>query len=454
MGMTFNYNISLSGLNAARYALKVTQNNVANVNTEGYARQRVNLSPQGTLLGGGVESQIGSGVIADKVQRIKDDLLIQQVRNYGTRVSYFQTMGEGMSNIESILGELGDGSITDTMQGFFNSWEELSKFPNENSYRKQVVTAGEQFAFKLNSADKDLKTFRGELDNKISVDIQNANSLIKQIADVNDEIKNTNSLEPNALLDKRDYYLEQLSRIGDVKIVSNSKDSNLVDVQLGGMTVVSGTEAQSIQGLYNQQEDKWVLAVGNVPMRLTEGSVLANLEVRNTYIPETQKKLDELSGVVIKEVNALHSSGYALDGSTGHDFFVGTNASTITVDSTIKANTDLVSISDTLGESGNAGIARKLSDLQNNGIMPSGRNPVEDWTGFVVSFGQTLNGVNDNTEVYQNVWNDLNTSKQSVQGVDIDEELAKLMQYEKFYQSNAKVLKAIDGVFESLLNMV
>ena len=452
--MAFNFNISLSGLNAARYQLQVTQNNIANANTEGYARQRVSLVAQGTLLGGGVESQIGSGVYAEKIERIKDSLLIEQVRTQGTRVSYFQSLQDGMSNIESIVGELQKGSLTDTMQNFYNSWEELSKYPSETSYREQVVGSAQQLAFKLNAVSTDLKSYRSELDNKIKVDMKKANDLIAQIARVNDEIKRAPTKEPNALLDKRDYYLDELAKIGNMRTIKNSEDENMLDVEFGGMMVVSGTQNQEIKGLYNEGQDRWVFAVGNVPVRLENGSLLANMKIRNETIPNHIKKLDEIASVVINEVNNLHKSAYALDGSTGHDFFVGTNANTIAINSAIQNDANLVSISSVSGKSGNSDIARKIADLQNQNSMKSGKNPIEDWNGFVVSAGQELNSVKDNAAVYEGVWNDLKTQKQSVQGVDIDEEMAKLLQYEKYYQSNARVLKTIDNVFGDLLNMV
>lgn len=452
--MSFNYNISLSGLNAARYALKVTQNNIANVNTEGYARQRVSLTASGTLLGGGVESQIGSGVYAEKIERIKDSLLIEQVRGHGTRVSYFQSLQDGMSNIESILGELQKGSLTDTMQNFFNSWEEVSKYPSETSYREQVIGNAQQLAFKLNAVSGDLKTYKSELDNKIKVDMKKANDLIAQIARVNEEIKRAPTKEPNALLDKRDYYLDELAKIGNVRSITNSEDPNLIDIEFGGMMVVSGTKSQEMEGLYNESQDRWVFAVGNVPVRLENGSLLGNMKIRNETIPSHQKKLDEVASVIISEVNNLHKNAFALDGSTGHDFFKGTNASTISINSALQDNADLVSISSVAGQKGNSDIARQLADLQNKPTMSSGKNVVEDWSGFVVSAGQQLNSVNDNVSVYEGVWNDLKAQKQSVQGVDIDEEMSKLLQFEKFYQSNAKVLKTIDKVFEDLLNMV
>jgi len=452
--MTFNYDISLSGLTAAKHALKVTQNNVANINTEGYARERVSLSPSESVIGGGVEGQIGTGVFTEKIERIKDDLLIQQVRSQSTKVSYFKNMESGLSNIESITGELSDGSITNVTQDFFNSWEELSKYPTEKSYREQVVGSGKELAFKLNTVSEDLRVYRNELDNKIEVDIDSANSLAQQIARINKQIQNSDSTSPNALLDKRDYYLDKLSEIGDVHIVSNSKDPNLLDVELGGMMVVSGTNAQKIDGIYNKQEDRWVLAVGNVPMRLKEGSLVANLEVRNQYIPQSSKKIDELANVIITNVNSIHEQAYGLDGSTGHSFFVGTNASTIKVADEVDKNSDYVSVSTSPSETGNSDVARKLADLQQAPIMNDGKSPVEDWTGFVVSFGQKLSSISDSAEVYGNVLNDLTSQKQSVQGVDLDEELAKLMEYEKFFQSNGKVLQAIDGIFKDLLNMV
>lgn len=451
---SFNYNVSISGLSAAQYLMKISQNNIANANTDGYVKEEGVLKPQDSVQGGGTAGQIGSGVSIYGVQRVTDNSLTQQVRDDTTFLTYNQTLGNGMSNIQNIVGELQDGSLSNDMQDFFNSFEDLSGFPNQSSYRAAVIGKAQLLTNKFNAMSSQLMDLKSQTDNSINVNIQDANNIIKQLAEINKEIKETTTEKPNALLDKRDSLLNDLSKYGNVQVVQNPSDASLQDIEFGGTLVVSGTVANQIKGMYDQKNDSWILSAGDVALNLKSGSLQAYLEIRNKEVPDNLNEIDNLASTIIAQVNTLHSGAYDLNGNTGTNFFTGTNANDIKVNTAIVNNPNLIAVSSVLGETGNGDVAKQIANLQSSNIMASGDTPIQDWTAFTVSKGQKLNMVQNNATVYQNVLNSTQEQLQSVQGVSTDEEMANLMQYQNFYQANAKAIQAIDKSYQDLLNII
>lgn len=451
---SFNYNVSISGLSAAQYLMKISQNNIANANTDGYVREEGILKPQDSVQGGGTAGQIGSGVSIYGVQRATDDSLTQQVRDDTTFLSYNKTLSGGMSNIQNIIGELQDGSLSNDMQDFFNSFEDLSGFPNQSSYRAAVIGKAQLLTDKFNAMSSQLMDLKKQTDNSINVNIQDANNIINQLATINKEIKETTTEKPNALLDKRDSLLNDLSKYGNVQVVQNPSDASLQDIEFGGTLVVSGTVANQINGMYDQKNDNWIISAGDVALNLQSGSLQGYLQVRNKEVPDNLNEIDNLANTIITQVNTLHSGAYDLNGNTGTNFFTGTNANDIRVNTAIVNNPNLIAVASVPGETGNGDVAKQIAGIQSSNVMASGDTPLQDWSAFTVSKGQKLNMVQNNITVYQNVLNSAQEQLQSVQGVSMDEEMANLMQYQNFYQANAKAIQSIDKSYQDLLNII
>ena len=145
--MGLDFYVALSGLRAGETMLQVAQNNIANAKNTSYARQRADVSTLGIPGGNsGIKAQMGSGVWIDQISRIKDDLLIQQVRTEVGKVGYNSGLRSVLSNVEMVFNETGESSISDLTQNFFNAFQEANKFPEQSSYRLELVYSSVLFS--------------------------------------------------------------------------------------------------------------------------------------------------------------------------------------------------------------------------------------------------------------------------------------------------------------------
>lgn len=450
-----NYSISLSGLMNAQRGLKVANNNIANAETDGYARQKIELSAINTPLGSGVDSQIGSGVMADKITRMKDDLLIQQSRTESGEVGYYSSLREGLTGVENIFGENSDGSITDLLGKFFNAWEEVTKFPEENSYRASLLGEAERLTTKFNSIQDGLSTMKKEFDNKIEVNVTKVNDLVNKIKDVNLRISKSGTEKPNALYDERDKYIDELSQFADVNVSLDNKRPNLMNVSVGGVNVVSGVEAREVEAMFDSTNEEWLIVAGNAELRLTSGKLISDVNMRNEHINNYENQVDEFVSSLVTEVNNIHAVGYGLDNSTGNPFFLGSNAGSIKVSSLLKDNPEKVGTSSEMDTPGNAEQARAIANLRDSNIYSGGTvNPMNFWNGLVVDMGMELNSVRESESIHESILMGIEEERQNVQGVNIDEEMSNLLKFQRFYAANAKALKTADETYQALLQMV
>lgn len=452
--MGLNFDVSYSGISAAQKAIQVVQTNMANATTPGYARQELGMSVNQGLAGAGVNAEIGNGVISDQVNRIVDEFLIGQARGQQSEVGYHGSLRSSLASIENIFSETSEGSISKLLSGFFNSWEELSKYPEENSYRYALVTQSQNLASKLNTVDAKLVDIKKTADDNIKMEIGKVNSLSKKIADINEKINQSAMERPNSLLDERDRYINELSSYVDIQVSTNIQNSRIVDIKVGGVSLVSGPRSIEVGTMVDSTTNELTLTAGNSVLNVKSGSLQANFEIRNEYVPRYQEELNQFSSVLLNKVNEIHSSGYGLDNSTGINFFVGAGSSSIKVNPLFSINPERIATSSKMDATGNADISREIVALKDKNIMANGSsNPIAHYNGFAIQMATELNIVRDNEKVHENILSRVEEQKQSVQGVNIDEELSNLLRFEQYYAANSKVMSTIDKVYDLLFQM-
>jgi len=457
--MNFNFDISLSGLFASQRGLQVAQNNIANADSPGYAREQLNLKANASGLPGNKGNEVGSGVFIEEITRIKDDLLIQQARTEKGRLGDSQEMQQTLSNLEIMFGEGSEGSLSKLLTDFYNSWEEASKFPEQNSYRVALLGASEQLANKFNVLSDKMEDLKTEVSDNLEMNISKVNDLVKKIAEVNNKITLSGTKNPNALLDERDNYLDQLAQYGDIKVETNHKQPLLVDVSIGGSRIVSGTSAKELKGMLDAPNQEWVLAIDNEEVKLTSGKIHANVNLFNKTINGYEDQLDQLVGSIITEVNAEHVNGFGLDNSTGNLFFVGSGAGNIGVSNAIKADTNKIALSgqqDALlnVDVGNSDVAKKIVNIQKKNLASLGNlTQMNFYQNVSVQMANDLSVVKNNAMVQETALTSLEQERQSVQGVNIDEEMTNLMKYQRSYSANAKAVQSVNQLFDSLFQI-
>jgi len=320
------FNTALSGLRAFRVALDTTSHNIANVNTPGYSRQRVELSTQTPQRTGG--SYLGSGVAVDAVSRVYDRFLTDQVRGLTSGQSQEAALHALASQIDRMLADPNVG-VAPALADFFGALQDLAADPSSVPARDLVLQSGQALASRFDDLGSQFDALGGAANDRLTDAVAAANDLADQIADLNREIfaAHTSSGEPNDLLDQRDELLRQLSRYTRVTVADNGDGT--LNVLVGtGQPVVVGTRAQRLDMVgdpHDPQRLRVGLATTAGPMDITgqlEGGEIAGiLAFRDQVLDPARNQLGQLALGIAHTFNAQHQLGQDLEGDPGGAFF-------------------------------------------------------------------------------------------------------------------------------------
>ena len=324
----------ISGLLASQKALSTASQNIANVNTDGYTRQRVNLTTQDPFPYG--SSFIGTGVKISSIERVYDQFLVDQVRTGTSSLSQLNQYYSLASQVDNILADPQAG-LTPGLQSFFNAVQDLANDPASASARQVMISEAESLSGRFHYLNERID----DIDNAVNSDVANVvaeiNGITKSIADVNrkiGELRSQGSGEPNDVLDQRDILVRSLSdKIG---VTTVFQDDGSVNVFIGnGQAVVAGYESRDLSVLKNDF-DPSIASIGydlgpsvvNVTAQLTGGKLGGLLQYRNDLSESMKNSLGLLATGISDTFNEQHRNGLDLNGDVGGDFFA--DLSTIT----------------------------------------------------------------------------------------------------------------------------
>ncbi len=311
-----SFDIGISGINAAQKAFEIIGNNVANAATDGYHRQRLNLTPSYATMIGSIP--MGGGVNISGVTRIIDGLLQKEIFRQQSSLDEISQELATLRTIENAFGELsGGGRLSEAIGEFFNALQDLSAHPGEAIWQNQAVTATESMA----SQFRTLSDFLNKLDAQITLEAQSTveeiNSLVSRIADLNDSIKRLEITggQANNLRDKRDQYIVELSKL--ISVETESREYGIVDVSVTGIPVVTSATAFQLEvGLKDNLElGLGVAGENNFNINVEGGRLGGLLTSKNELIADVITSLDNLASAIIQQVNQYHVQGVGSEGS-------------------------------------------------------------------------------------------------------------------------------------------
>ncbi len=308
-----NFTIGLSGLNAAQSALDVVGNNVANAATEGYHRQRIELSPA-------TFGDVAAGVSVVGVTRMIDTLLESEIMRQES--SYGQVSQELslLSTVETALAEFSDsGGLNATIDTFFESLRALAANPLEHTTRSETLSSAQA----LTSEFRRLGSSLTRMGDEITLDAQNAvdsiNGLAAQIAELNAKIQ---AIEvgpgqggANNMRDQRDQMIVELSKL--IGAETQARENGIIDVTVAGIPVVTGSMVINLTVGASQDQTLVLSAAGAEGTSLeAEGGRLGGLlSLKNELLANLRDDLDTLTQTIVYEVNRSHVQGLGPDGS-------------------------------------------------------------------------------------------------------------------------------------------
>jgi len=443
-------------------AINITGNNIANVNTPGYSRQRLILSPR--VMSNSALGLIGNGVTGQGIERIYDRFIGVQINNESQSLGRWEAQKQILETIEVIFNESSGMGLSEAMNEFWNAWQDLSVTPSGQNERQVLITMGEILATTFKQKHDDLTSAQREIDANIKGAVQEINKMLEDIADLNQKIIDSEAAgsTANEFRDQRDLVLKELSELIDV---SSFEDANgAIKVTLNsGRTLVEGIHPRSLSTQVNPAtgllDVLWVDINGS-PVDITNsiagGKLQGWLEVRDVTIGDYLTRLNDLAATLIQEVNALHSTGFGLDESTGYDFFTGTDASDIEVTIDLVNDVNLIAAADTLaGVPGDNSNAIEIANLKNALTMNGGAETFDDYySSLVCDVGSEINTVSGYYQHQADMVMQLENYRESVSGVSLDEEMVNLVKFQSAYDACAKMITTTDELLQTVLNMV
>ncbi|MBG0825993.1 flagellar hook-associated protein FlgK [Planomonospora sp. ID91781] len=471
---------ALSAMYAQRQALDVNGQNIANANTEGYTRQRVELNSVGGVVTPAVHSLsdgLGNGVTAAGVTRLRDAFLESRGQIEHAKFAFLAGQEEIHARIEEVFNEPSDTGLQAQLSDYWNAWHDVVNQPGDLAARAQLLQRGGTVADSMRSSDDALDSLWNSTAAQLDSYVTEVNTAADTVAQLNKAIVRATAagLPASELADKRDGLVLRLAELTGA--TSKALDNGAVDVHLGGAKLVDGASARELRvagggSLRDVMADPVANAVAlqwkdsGADAGVTSGQLASSLQSLNKVLPDYAAKLDEVATKLASTVNTQHVKGYDLNGAAGADFFTPTTgtvitAATITVGVADPAKVAVSSVPPrvetdpitgvVLPPKGNldAGNADVLAGLAN-----AADGPDRFYRESVTALGVASQAAQRRTAIQASVTQNNDAQRLSQSGVSLDEEMANMLLYQRAYQAATQMINTINGTFDSLFSMI
>jgi flagellar hook-associated protein 1 FlgK len=445
-----------NALDAQRFGLDVVGQNIANVNTPGYARRVAGLGAVPAV----EPLSAGSGVEILGVRSLRDMLIARRLWAELPREQREQAAAASLGVVEVALGTPGS-SIDQRLNDFFDAFSGLADAPTSTTARQEVILTAQALAASFRELSSNFDASVRDADNRVRGGVQQVNELTSRIAALNREFATVppSTSEALQLRDEMTQALEHLSSLLAVNAVQRSDGG--YDIELaGGGTLVVGTQAYALTVTNRAGSGLADIQAGGavVTAAITSGAIGGQLYVRDTALPGYQARLDELAYTLAQQVNATHRQGYDATGAPGADVFVplagvsGAGRAIAVTDALSAPGGEALVAASGTGAPGDNQNARALAALRDGKFLNGNTATfVEGWAQLVYLVGQDTAEAENAAATHGEIAAQIQNLQDSVSGVSLDEEAADMMRFQRAYEANARFFRAIDETLDIMM---
>lgn len=546
-------------------AVSVSSQNIGNANTPGYIREELELSPEAPYVRGGLT--IGTGVKADAVRQAIDQFLEKRIHSTNAESQASNARESIYTQLESQLRELGDQDISSRFSSFLAAINEAVNQPEQGPLRNNVIAEAELLVSDITGLRNRVNQLRTEQTTRLEILVEEANSLIDEVADLNVKIsrQESNGLSKSEAGGLRSQRYEALNRLSEIIPIDYIERPNgNVDLNSGGESLIfSGfrqhlaTRAATDRGL-DVEIVEFDQSRSALPQ--TGGEIQGIIEGRDEILGGFVDDLDQLTNSLIVAFNRIHSSGEGiegfstvtsasnlddpnallsevvspstithgsfelkvtntqtgitqietiridLDGIGGNDttledvraaidatanvtatltttgrlqldadpsfelrfasdtsgfltalgintFFTGSDSSNLGINSTVQDNHNLLATGQGGGPSDNSNLL-ELSTVFDQPLDSLGNIGIEDFYRSVVTgVAQGASAEQAKAAGLDQFRQSLVSQREQFSGVSLDEEAVRLIEFQQAYAASARVIRAVDELFDVLINI-
>lgn len=447
-----------SGLNASKNLLGLTSQNVANVGTPGYSRQRMNLANAAVL---------GLGVVAGNPQAVRNAFTFKALLNAsGSKGSYDGQLA-ALSMVEPVVNELDGVGLQAALNKFLESLGQVSANPSGDPERIQLIQASKGLAGQFKVAAQGLQDAASGAANQVKQTAEQVNQKLKDIAKLNAQIEGLTSTNQNAnaLIDQRDQLLSELSELVAVQVVHEG-DGTVNIFTAGGRPLVEGLKASELvvsgpdgAGVISVQIKK-PNGVLVDPLAPFGGKLGGLIGAYDQEILPAIAKLDEMAFQFMNAFNAQHQVGFGKDGTTGQLYWEPVvvqqgAAFNVKLAAGIEANPNAIAAAgaaaDLPGANDNMLL---LMAIQESPLMADGSSVTGAWQNLGQRIGSAINTAKVGALTDGGTIDQLYALQQAESGVSLDEEMVNMMIAQKSLEAASAVIRTADDMFDTILSIV
>lgn len=483
------FSIGRSALATSKKSMATTSHNIANANNENFSRQRVTTETN-TPIGEG-DYVVGSGVNIRSIKRAHDALAEKKLNHSISQHQYNEERTHQLSQVEEIFNEINSEGMNKVLNRFFNAFRELANQPENEVVRTMVRDNANLVVKDFHRINQSITAVKEGIDRSIGKAVEDINTAAHNIANLNKEIIRLENAggETGDLRDRRDESVRLLSEYFTVNTYEDEKGQYVVNIAGTGSIVAGGAVNELKASKVGKDPATKRESEGKVELffegqrnlvisdNVKKGKLAALTETREVEIKGLRDQLDELAYGLTKATNAIHRRGFAnkkvgsdaqgnlihdpsLGKLTGINFFnepLQKDRAAEYIKLSEEVESDLNNISTALAPNspGDNRVAIAISKLQHEKVLGEGQNTFEEsYLQAVGKIGLTTSKSKIDTEQSSGILAQAKSIKQRISGVSLDEETANLVKYQHSYDASARVIKAADEMFDSVLGMM
>ncbi len=484
----YSLEIAKTGLYVSQHGLTLTGNNISNANTQGYTRQRMvveSISPS-VLSRFNEGLKVGGGASLKQIDQIRCAYIDRQLRGEYSALGQWSKRSSELDFIESILDETDESaSISTALADFYDSLNKLTTDPGSVEVRTNVQQNTIKLCETLNYYYSQLVAQQNSYNESILATVNQVNDLLSGIADYNRQVYayELSGHSANELRDKRALLVDELSQLINIEYTENSNGELTITTQ--GQTLVNHNVATLLRaepeltGVVSGEAGYYEIYLGSetTPFLYSEGELKALKDLRdgdtvnNIGVPYLLSSLNTLARSLAEEFNTVHRTGYTIPygggaSLTNVDFFnvptggyTNVTAGNIRLSDAVLADVRNIATSDSAvdptaanSHMGNNKIALLLYKLTSRTDLPTVGGFDNFLKSFIVQVGIASKTAREMFGSQSTIISNLETRRESISGVSIDDEMVNLIAYQHSYAAASRVMTAIDDALDTLIN--
>ena len=504
----FGFEAAKTAIFANQKSLDIVGNNLANLDTDGYTRQRVErasiqVTSYSSRIASSTIGQAGRGVDTLGVSQIRDEFVDKCYRDEYSLASYY---GKTSENLNDVLNVFPEGADITADSGFVGGieklYESLNKYiqePTLDSEANIVKSAFSNMVQVIQQANKQLTTVAQRQTTDLGTTIKRTNEIMEQIAHINQTIAGDASVvtdssnehfRPNELMDERNLLLDELAEYGNINVMSQADGT--VDVEMGGKLVIQGKESDAFTMSTNEKGyvnvawrstgDSVSLKTGSINgyINVLNGrgnNVQSNDETPVQGIPYYRDRIDTFAAALASVANSsipnnVNGQPETVSGNIVYKTLLAAKKDDGTTDATVPITAANISISDQW-TSGGPGyfIFSKTDNVEDYAQKLSAR--LSDEKSTFTSYGENFEGTfseyvidivgklgtdvsfnEGRQEAAATVAEDFLSQRDAISGVQKDEETTDMLKYQRSYEAAARIMTVMDELLDTLINRI